>query len=68
MQRHIRTSNIMECVNSQLKRRTRLISVFPSEASLLRLMTARLIDLSDEWEGNRAPAGLYACPTLCFGS
>ena len=52
VQRYIRTSNIMECVNSQLKKRTRLIPVFPSEASLLRLMTARLIDLSDEWEGN----------------
>ncbi|MCI6981139.1 MAG: transposase, partial [Akkermansia muciniphila] len=46
------TSNIMECVNSQLKKRTRLIPVFPSEASLLRLLTARLMDLSDEWEGN----------------
>ena len=56
VQRYIRTSNIMECVNSQLKRRTRLISVFPSEASLLRLMTARLMDLSDEWEGNSGRA------------
>ena len=52
VQRCIRTSNMMECVNSQLKKRKRLIPVFPSEASLLRLMTARLIDLSDEWEGN----------------
>ena len=52
VQRYIRTSNIMECVNSQLKNRTRLIPVFPSEASLLRLLTARLMDLSDEWEGN----------------
>ena len=42
----------MECVNSQLKNRTRLSPVFPSEASLLRLLTARLMDLSDEWEGN----------------
>ena len=57
-----------ECVNSQRKKRTKLIPVFPSEASLLRLLTARLMDNSDEWEGNRAPAGLYACPTLFFGS
>ena len=28
--RYIRTSNIMECVNSQLKKRTRLIPVVPS--------------------------------------
>lgn len=59
---------MMECVNSQRKKRTKLIPVFPSEASLLRLLTARLMDHSDEWEDNRAPAGLYACPTLCFGS
>lgn len=57
-----------ECVNSQRKKRTKLIPVFPSEASLLRLLTTRLMDLSDEWGGNWAPSGFYACPMLCFGS
>ena len=51
VQRRLRTSNIMECINRQLKRRTNVISIFPSEASLLRIVTAKAMDLSDEWEG-----------------
>lgn len=52
VQRCLRTSNIMECINRQLKRRTNVVSIFPSEASLLRLVTAKAMDLSDEWEGS----------------
>ena len=51
VQRRLRTSNIMESINRQLKRRTNVISIFPSEASLLRIVTAKAMDLSDEWEG-----------------
>ena len=51
VQRRIRTSNIMKSINRQLKRRTNVISIFPSEASLLRIVTSKAMDLSDEWEG-----------------
>ena len=51
VQRRLRTSNIMESINRQLKRRTNVISIFPSEASLLRIVTTKAMDLSDEWEG-----------------
>ena len=51
VQKRLRTSNIMESINRQLKRRTNVISIFPSEASLLRIVTAKAMDLSDEWEG-----------------
>ena len=51
VQRRLRTSNIMECINRQLKRRTNVISIFPSEASFLRIVTDKAMDLSDEWEG-----------------
>ena len=37
-------------------RRGLLNTPFPSEASLLRLMTARLMDLSEEWKGNSGRA------------
>ncbi len=50
-QRRLRTSNSMESINRQLKRRTNVISSFSSEASLLRIVTAKTMDLSDEWEG-----------------
>jgi putative transposase len=48
--RRMRTSNAIERVNQELKRRTRVASLFPNEASLLRLATALLCELSDEWQ------------------
>jgi len=47
--RRMRTSNAIERVNQELKRRTRVASLFPNESSLLRLATALLCELSDEW-------------------
>ena len=49
-QRRLRTTNALERVNRELKRRTRVASVFPNEASLLRLASALLAETSDEWE------------------
>jgi len=48
-QRRMRTSNAIERVNQELKRRTRVASLFPNEASLLRLTSALLCEISDEW-------------------
>ena len=45
----MRTSNAIERVNQELKRRTRVASLFPNEASLLRLITALLCEISEEW-------------------
>lgn len=49
-QRRLRTSNAIERVNQEIKRRTRVASLFPNEASLLRLVTALLAETSAEWE------------------
>src|SRR5690606_40662378 len=49
-QKRLRTSNALERVNMELKRRTRVARVFPNYNSLLRLVTALLIETSDEWE------------------
>ena len=49
-QKRMRTSNALERVNQELKRRTRVARVFPNEQSLLRLVTALLVETSDEWE------------------
>ncbi len=48
-QRRLRTSNAIEHVNQELKRRTRVASLFPNEASLLRLISALLCEISEEW-------------------
>lgn len=49
-QRRLRTTNALERVNMELKRRTRVAGLFPNEAALLRLVTALLAEYSDEWE------------------
>jgi putative transposase len=48
-QTRLRTSNALERVNQELKRRTRVAGLFPNEASLLRLITALLSEINDEW-------------------
>jgi putative transposase len=49
-QARLRTSNALERVNQELKRRTRVAGLFPNEASLLRLITALLSEINDEWQ------------------
>jgi transposase-like protein len=52
--RLLRTTNGLERVNKEVKRRTRVASLFPSEASCLRLVSAVLIEISDEWQAGKA--------------
>jgi len=48
--RRLRTTNLLERVNREVKRRTRVATLFPNEQSLLRLATAVLAEISEEWE------------------
>jgi len=48
--RRLRTSNMLERLSQEIKRRTRVATLFPNEASLLRLASAVLIEISEEWE------------------
>lgn len=52
-QKRLRTSNAMERVNQEIKRRTRVARLFPNEASLLRLVTALLAEISEDWESGK---------------
>jgi putative transposase len=45
----IRTSNGIERVNREVKRRTRVAVLFPNDASALRLVTAVLMEIHEEW-------------------
>lgn len=46
----LRTTNVLERLNEEIRRRTRVALLFPNEASLLRLASAVLIEISEEWE------------------
>lgn len=51
--RKLRTSNAIELVHKHLKRRTRVATLFPNEASVLRLVTAVLAEIDEEWTTGR---------------
>ena len=46
----LRSTNMVERLNREIKRRTRVATLFPNEASLLRLVSAILSETSEEWE------------------
>jgi putative transposase len=48
--RSIRTTNSLERINKEIRRRTRVVGVFPNEASCLRLVSALLMEISEEWQ------------------
>ncbi len=49
----VRTNNVCERMNCEIKRRTRVVQVFPSAASLVRLVGAVRLDQNDAWACER---------------
>ena len=49
----IRTTNLLERVNKELKRRSRVIGAFPNDNALVRLAGSLLMDINEEWITNR---------------
>jgi len=47
--KRMRTTNMLERQNQELKRRTRVVRVFPNATSCLRLVSALLIETSQQW-------------------
>ncbi len=52
--RLLRTTNGLERVNQEIRRRTRVVGIFPNEAACLRLVRAIAMEISEEWEAGRA--------------
>jgi len=48
-QKRLRTTNVLERLNLEFKRRTKKIGAFPSEQSLLRLVASIMMDINEEW-------------------
>ncbi len=51
--RRIRTTNLLERVHKEVKRRYRSIGAFPNDSSLLRIAGSILIDINEEWITSR---------------
>ena len=48
--RLLRTTNMLERLNEEIKRRTRVAGLFPNEPSLLRLVGALLMETDEDWQ------------------
>jgi transposase-like protein len=52
--KRLRTSNACENLNRQVRRRTAVAGLFPNEAALERLVSAILMEISEDWETSKA--------------
>jgi len=52
-QRRLRTSNSLERLSREVKRRTRVATLFPNTESLLRLAASVVMEISEDWETGR---------------
>jgi transposase-like protein len=52
--RKISSTNMLERLNKEIRRRTRPIGIFPNADSYIRLVTIYLIEYSEDWSANRA--------------
>lgn len=48
--RRLRTTNLAERLNEEIRRRTRVARLFPNEASCLRLVSAVLMEIAEDWQ------------------
>jgi transposase-like protein len=51
--RKLRTTNLLERIHKDVKRRTRVAGLFPNDASVLRLVTALLVEIDEDWASSR---------------
>lgn len=59
-QRRLRTTNMLERLNREIARRTRVATLFPNDDSLLRLVTAVVMEITDDWETGRVYLSMNA--------
>jgi putative transposase len=56
----LRTTNGLERINREIKRRTRVASIFPNSASCLRLVSALLAECDEEWMTSKIYLNLHS--------
>ena len=51
--RQLHSTNPLERLNGEIKKRTRVVGIFPNEAAIVRLVGAILLEQNDEWAVTR---------------
>ena len=52
--RKISSSNMIERLNREIRRRTSVIGIFPNESSYVRMVRAYLMEYAEDWSVSRA--------------
>ena len=61
----IHSTNPIERLNREIERRTNVVSIFPNEAAIVRLIGAILLEQNDEWAVSRRYMSLETLAGLC---
>jgi putative transposase len=64
----IYSTNPLERLNAEIKRRTNVVGIFPNDASIVRLVGAMMLEQNDEWSLNRRYMQLVGLARWVWGS
>lgn len=62
--RKISSSNMLERLNREIRRRTSVVGIFPNEDSYIRLVTTYLMEYAEDWSVSRAYISEYSMQSL----
>ncbi len=63
--RQIHSTNPLERLNKEIKRRTNVVGIFPNEAAITRLVGALMLEHNDEWAVTRRYMTLETVAKVC---
>jgi putative transposase len=61
----IHSTNPIERLNREIKRRSNVVSIFPNDAAIIRLVGAITLEHNDEWAVSRRYMSLETLAALC---
>jgi putative transposase len=59
--KHLKSTNMLERIKQELKRRTHVIRIFPDEQSALRLIRALAVEIHEDWSKPTATSTWKCC-------
>ena len=63
--RQIHSTNPLERLNKEIKRRTNVVGIFPNEPAIRRLVGALMLEQNDEWAVSRRYMTLETVAAIC---
>ena len=66
--RKISSTNMLERLNKEIRRRTSVVGIFPNPDSYLRLVTTYLIEYAEDWSVSRAYLNPKSIQTLLLNA